>query len=29
MKRGLQWNTLILAAGPTSCKNLHCGFIWR
>src|SRR5258705_273803 len=28
MKRGPQWNTLILSAGPTSCKNLHCSIIY-
>src|ERR1035438_5850483 len=27
MKRGLQWNTLILSTGLTSCGNLHCSVI--
>ena len=27
MKRWLQWNTLILSTGPTSCRNLHCSVI--
>ena len=27
MKRGLQWNTLIPSAGPTSCRNLHCSVV--
>ena len=28
MKSGLQWNTLILSAGPTSRRNLHCSVIY-
>jgi hypothetical protein len=28
MKRGLQWNTPILSAEPTSCRNLHCSVIY-
>jgi hypothetical protein len=28
MKGGLQWNTLILSARPTSSRNLHCSVIW-
>jgi len=27
MKRALQWNTLILSAGPTSSRNLHCSVV--
>jgi len=28
MKRGLQWNTMILSAGPTSRRNLHYSVIY-
>jgi len=28
LKRGLQWNALILSASPTSSRNLHCSVVF-